>query len=124
MKPLDPRRTDIHRGEVWQVNFDPTVGVEINKTRPAVVIGEDNIGILPLQLVVPITEWKPHYSRYVWFTRISVSTTNGLIKESGADGFQIKSFSEARFIEKVGVLTSEEMKLIADSIALCIGFDR
>ena len=47
------------RGEVWAVNFDPAVGAEIGKARPAVVIGVESIGRLPLQLVVPITDWKP-----------------------------------------------------------------
>jgi mRNA interferase MazF len=39
------------RGEVWLVNFDPTVGTEIRKIRPAVVISSDEIGILPIKLV-------------------------------------------------------------------------
>ena len=44
------------RGEVWTVNFDPTIGAEIGKARPAVVIGLESIGRLPLKLVVPITD--------------------------------------------------------------------
>jgi mRNA interferase MazF len=43
-------------GEVWLVNFDPTLGTEIRKIRPAVVISSNNIGILPIKLVVPITD--------------------------------------------------------------------
>ena len=43
------------RGEIWLVNLDPTVGAEIQKTRPAIVISSDYIGKLPLKLVVPIT---------------------------------------------------------------------
>jgi mRNA-degrading endonuclease toxin of MazEF toxin-antitoxin module len=45
------------RGEIWLVNLDPTVGAEIQKTRPAIVISSDYIGKLPLKLVVPITDW-------------------------------------------------------------------
>jgi mRNA interferase MazF len=47
------------RGEVWDIRFDPSVGAEIQKIRPAVVISLDSIGRLPLRIVVPITEWKP-----------------------------------------------------------------
>ena len=36
------------RGEVWNVRFDPSVGAEIKKIRPAVVLSEDAIGKLPL----------------------------------------------------------------------------
>lgn len=46
------------RGEVWTVRFDPAEGAEIQKIRPAVVLGMDSIGRLPLKIVVPITDWK------------------------------------------------------------------
>jgi mRNA interferase MazF len=46
------------RGEIWLVNLDPTVGAEIHRTRPAIVISSDYIGKLPLELVMPITNWK------------------------------------------------------------------
>jgi mRNA interferase MazF len=45
------------RSEVWLVNFDPSVGAEIRKTRPAVVTNIAGIGRLPLQIVVPLTDW-------------------------------------------------------------------
>ena len=47
---------DPKRGEIWLVNLDPTIGVEIKKTRPAIVINSNIIGKLPLKLVVPITD--------------------------------------------------------------------
>jgi len=43
------------RGEIWDINLDPTVGQEIQKRRPAVVISSDAIGKLRVKLVVPIT---------------------------------------------------------------------
>ena len=46
------------RGEIWLVDFDPAVGAEIRKARPAVVISVKDIGRLPLRIVVPITDWK------------------------------------------------------------------
>lgn len=59
------------RGEVWIVNFDPTVGSEIQKTRPAVVVSSDAVGRLPVKLVVPLTDWKPHYAGNIWHVRLS-----------------------------------------------------
>jgi mRNA interferase MazF len=47
----------MRRGEVWLINLDPTVGSEIKKTRPAVIVNDDAIGILPLRVIVPITAW-------------------------------------------------------------------
>ena len=53
-----PSRTTPKRGEIWRVNLDPTIGAEIKKIRPVIVISSDAVGKLPLKLVVPITEWK------------------------------------------------------------------
>ena len=55
------------RGDVWLVNFDPTVGAEIRKVRPAVVVTAAGVGRLPFQIVVPLTNWKPHYVNASWF---------------------------------------------------------
>ena len=44
------------------VNFDPTVGSEIGKQRPAVVISSDAVGRLPIKLVAPITGWQEKFS--------------------------------------------------------------
>jgi mRNA interferase MazF len=52
----------MRRGEAWLINLDPTVGAEIKKTRPAVIVSDDAIGILPLKVIVPITEWKDRYA--------------------------------------------------------------
>jgi mRNA interferase MazF len=46
----------MRRGEVWLINLDPTVGAEIRKTRPAVIVNDDAIGALPLRVIVPLTE--------------------------------------------------------------------
>ena len=46
------------RGEIWLVNLDPTVGSEIIKTRPCASVNDDAIGVLPLKVIVPITDWK------------------------------------------------------------------
>ncbi|MDJ1182434.1 type II toxin-antitoxin system PemK/MazF family toxin [Roseofilum sp. BLCC_M143] len=50
------------RGEIWQVNLDPTLGDEIRKTRPAIVVSANAIGKLPLKLVVPVTDWKTAFT--------------------------------------------------------------
>ncbi len=53
MKPARPRPA---RGEVWLINLDPTVGSEIQKTRPCVVVSPPEINDnLPTMLVAPLT---------------------------------------------------------------------
>ena len=55
---------NIQRGEVWNVNFDPQVGQEIQKIRPAVVVSVPSAGRLPLHIVVPITTGNPTFKNY------------------------------------------------------------
>jgi hypothetical protein len=69
------------RGEVWMIDFDPSIGSETRKVRPALVVSLDAIGRLPLRLVVPITDWKPQYASYPWFTLLPPEPASGLIKK-------------------------------------------
>lgn len=109
------------RGEVWNVRFDPVVGAEIQKVRPAVVLSMDSIGRLPLKIVVPITDWKAVFANFAWFVRLPATPDNGLSKESGADAFQVKSLAEARFLDKLGKLTAGQLDEIAAAVAACVG---
>jgi mRNA interferase MazF len=109
------------RGEVWPVNFDPSVGGEIRKLRPALVVSVDSIGRLPLRMVVPITDWKPQYANYPWFVELPANPSNGLLKDSGADAFQTKSISVARFVRRLGTASRSQTDDVAAAIALCVG---
>jgi mRNA interferase MazF len=103
------------------VDFDPAVGAEIRKSRPALVISMDGIGRLPLRIVIPITDWKPQYAHFPWFVELPASPANGLAKDSGADCFQAKSVSENRFVRRLGVVTPAQVTDVASAIALCVG---
>jgi mRNA interferase MazF len=103
------------------VDFDPAVGFEIQKVRPAVVISMDSIGRLPLRMVVPITDWNQQYVNYPWFVELPASSTNGLAKDSGADAFQTKSVSQSRFVRLLGQVPVAQLDDIASAIALCVG---
>ena len=110
------------RGEIWEVEFRPSVGAEIQKLRPAVVINIPEVGRLPLCLVVPITDWKQVFAEFSWFVFLSPTSGNGLVKDSGADAFQLKSISDSRLIRRLGSLTETEVEQIATAIALCVRF--
>jgi hypothetical protein len=53
-------------------------------------------------MVVPLTDWKPQYANFPWFVSIPADSSNGLNKDSGADAFQTKSVSLARFVRSFG----------------------
>jgi mRNA interferase MazF len=109
------------KGEVWLINLDPTIGAEIRKTRPAVIISEDSIGILPLRVIVPLTDWKDRYSIAPWMTPIEPNSQNGLTKTLAADAFQIRSVSQERFVQKIGSLDSGQITAIMIAVQVVIG---
>ena len=110
-----------NRGEIWIVRFDPAVGAEIRKLRPAVVLSVASVGRLPLRIVVPVTEWNSAYARFAWMVHLPATPTNGLSKDSGADAFQVKSISETRFSARLGNVSDWQLDQIAEAVALCIG---
>ena len=104
------------RSEIWLINLDPTIGAEIRKIRPAVIISHDDLGVLPLKIVVPITEWKEHHSVASWMVQINPDKLNGLTKKSSADALQIRSVSVERFVKKVGIISIDILDQIEDAI--------
>jgi mRNA interferase MazF len=108
--------TKMNRGEIWLVNLDPTVGSEIRKTRPAVIGSSDLIGILPLKIIVPLTEWKERYASAPWMVRIDCTDQNGLSKNSAADGLQIRSVSSQRLVRKLGEISTIQVAQIVQAV--------
>ena len=110
------------RGEIWDVNLDPTVGQEINKTRPAVVISTDALGKLRLKVIIPITAWRPEFDGNRWHVKIVPHPTNGLTKDSVADALQIRSVGLERFTKCRGRLAALDLEEIAAAVATIIEF--
>lgn len=111
------------RGEIWLINLDPTIGAEIRKTRPAAIVSSDAVGILPLKVVVPLTDWKEHYSIAPWMVRVNPAPSNGLDKPSAADAFQVRSISKGRFVRRIGILPETTLGAIATALALVLEMD-
>jgi len=102
----------MRRSEIWLINLDPAVGAEIRKTRPAVIVNDDALGILPLKVIVPITDWKSRYSAADWMVRLDPDSTNNLTKVSAADCFQVRSLSQTRMARKIGEVSGAKMREI------------
>ena len=108
----------MRRGEIWLINLDPTVGSEIRKTRPAVIVNDDAIGILPLRVILPITAWQERYAVAAWMVRLAPDAENGLEKLSAADAFQVRSVSQTRFVRRLGNVSFEAMQKISRALAV------
>jgi mRNA interferase MazF len=108
------------RGEIWEVNFDPQVGQEIRKPRPAIVLSHDEIGRTGLRIVAPITEWKKTYGDFPWFVELMPDPLNKLPKHSAVDASQVKSVSIDRFQQCVGTVKDAQLDAIVKAVRLCI----
>jgi mRNA interferase MazF len=100
------------RGEVWWVNFEPSVGGEIQKQRPAVIISNDasNKHLNRVQ-VVPITSNVDKL-----YPSEAYVTLNGEQRKAAAD--QLTTASKTRFKNMMGRLSSADMKKVEQAIRL------
>jgi mRNA interferase MazF len=110
------------RGEIWLVNFDPTIGAEIKKTRPAVIVSSDAVGRLPIKLVAPLTDWKTYYTSNIWHVRIDPDSINGLAKTSAVDALQLRGMDQQRFVRRLGQISEETLEEITLAIAAVIEY--
>lgn len=95
------------RNEIWLVNLDPTLGAEIRKTRPCVIISNDAVGVLPLKVIAPLTDFKDRYRAVPWMVVVEPDTDNNLTKPSVVDLFQVRCVSKERLIRKTGSISSQ-----------------
>jgi len=120
---LIDRRRRSHKGEIWYVRFDPTIGSEYEKTRPAVVINENFVGRTEMRIVVPVTKWKRKHERWPWMIPLRSNSTNGLKNDSSADASQVKSVSVERFEDRSGKVTGPQLERILSAVIFCIGYE-
>ena len=113
----------MRKGEIWLVRLDPTVGDEIGKTRPAVVVSDDEVGNLRLKVIVPITAWNDLFSPLQWMVQLQPTSENGLAKVSAADCFQVRSISQQRFSRQLGTISETIMEEIAESLIIVLDLD-
>lgn len=110
----------ISRGEVWQVNLDPTIGDEMRKVRPAVIVSREALGVLALRVVVPITAWQDRFLGSDWLVRLDPDSENGLDKPSAADTLQVRSVANIRLIRRLGCLATGDLERIEDGLRLVL----
>jgi len=68
------------RGKIWDINLYPTLGDEIKKTRPCIILSLDNLAKLQLRVIVPVIGWKETFEDCPWMVKIEPSDTNCLNK--------------------------------------------
>jgi len=102
----------MNRGEVWWVNFNPSVGGEIRKVRPAVIVSNDTANkFLNRVQVVPITSKVEKV-----FPSEALITVEGNIVKAVAD--QISTASKFRFTKIMGDVSKEDLRKVENAIKI------
>lgn len=102
------------RGEIWLVDLNPTLGQEMQQTRPAVVISTNILQLIALRVVIPITSWQEKFTDRIFLVKILPTPDNGLSQESAGNILQVRSISNQRFVRRLGVL---EMDCLQELVA-------
>lgn len=106
------------RTEVWWVEFDPSIGSEIRKTRPAVIVSNNAANRnLARVVVVPITSNTDHL--YPGEALVSVAEKQG---KAMAD--QIMAADKSRLTNRIGTLSKIDMLAVEDAILVHLGMPR
>jgi mRNA interferase MazF len=106
------------RGEIWWVEFDPAVGTEIHKTRPAVILSNDaaNRNLARL-VVIPLTSNIAQV--YPGEALVSV---NGRQSKAMAD--QIMAADKKRLKSRIAVLSTVDVRAVEDAVVQHLGMRR
>lgn len=110
----------LKRGDIYLVNFDPAVGSEIKKTRPALVIQND-IGnrYSPVTIVAAITSFASDETLYP--TEVKLEAQKGLARDSIILLNQIRTVDKRRLLTKYGTVSGEIMEQVDAALLVSLG---
>jgi mRNA interferase MazF len=110
----------VRRGDVILANLDPTIGVEIKKTRPVIVLSNDSINQLSqLAVVVPLTKNVAHLSPSHALIPKGVAR---LSFASKAVTEQIKAVDKRRLVKRLGTLPPDLLAQVERALKNTLAF--
>ena len=106
------------RGEVWQVNLNPTQGHEQSGIRPALIVSEDtfNNGPADLVIVVPITS----VGKGIPFHVEIKPPESGLTMRSFIKCEEIRCVSKQRLSQRLGEVSKRTIENVEDRIKIVL----
>ncbi len=115
--------TPPRRGDVYLVSFDPTIGAEIKKKRPALVLQNDTANrYSPITIVAAITS---QTDEQLYPTEVRVpAREGGLTRDSVVLLNQIRSIDQSRLVSRLGRVAAERMRNVDRALAISLGLVR
>jgi mRNA interferase MazF len=114
--------TSPKRGEVWLVSFDPTLGAEIKKTRPALVFQNDVANrASPITIVAAITSRFDEGRLYPTEVRLA-PPGGGLGAESVVLLNQLRSVDKRRLVKRLGRVKPGTLEHVERALQISLGF--
>jgi mRNA interferase MazF len=99
-------------GSIWLVCFDPSVGTEIRKTRPAVVISGTAYNQRRKVTVLPITSSRPDDRLLPVVVAVDADAENGLNVDSFIVGIDPMTFDKQRLVKQLGMINGEKLRQV------------
>ncbi len=99
-------------GSIWLVSFDPSVGSEIQKTRPAMIISGTVFNQRRKITVLPITSSSPNSKLLPVVVPIAPNAENGLTTDSYIVCIDPMTFDKQRLIRQLGILESAKIQQV------------
>ena len=116
IRPASPKR-----GELWLVNFDPTIGSEIRKTRPAIILQNDTANrYSPVTIVAAITT-RTDESTYP--TEVPLAPTRNLKNLSVILLNQIRTIDKRRIVKKLGSVKPDIMHAVDRALKISLALN-
>ena len=97
-------------GEVWWVRLDPTLGSEIAKTRPCVIISGNIYNKLRRTVVIIPLSSSPKQARRCWYQSVATARTLYAVTD------QIRAVAKQRLDRRIGTLSAEDLKTVEEGV--------
>ncbi len=108
------------RGEVYLVNFDPTTGAEIKKTRPALIL-QNNISN-QYSRIITVAVITSQFRETLYPTEVLVQAPEGGLQVNSVVLLnQIRSIDKQRLIKRLGNLELETLQKVDEAIQISLG---
>lgn len=108
------------RGEIRWVNLDPTIGAEMQKTRPCLIIQNDIMNQYGLLTIV--MPFRPGNKQAPYVVNVKATPENGLDQDRLIDVGQMRSVDNSRILGVLGLLEEEYWEQICNAVNVVLGF--